>query len=464
MFTVLPFGLSSAPYIFTKLLRPLIRHWRGLGISTTIFLDDNIDMENSFEISLKHATIIKSDIRKSGLVANDEKSTWVPTQNITWLGINWNGLNGTIAIAPQRIEKLTSAIEHILSQTQITARQLARVVGQILSTGPVTGKLARIMSRHCQMSIACADNWDTPSQIDEYCLHELQFWKTNMKLVNARSFKESTHTNKIICSDASATACGAIIVGTDHVAHRMLTQSEQETSSTYRELLAIQYAMQAFEPLLKGCNVKLFTDSQVAMKIAQVGSMKLVYHKLAINIFSTCFRANIQLDMQWIPRTANEQADYISRFNDFDDWEVEPDTFKQLDAQFGPHTLDCFANYKNAKVSRYFSRFWNPGTAGVDAFYQDWSNDIAWIVPPIVIVPRVLWFMFRNKFKGTLVTPYWPSATYWPLIFRQFASFVRQTVVLKGNVALRQGTNPNSLLGSQDWQGHLLVCYIDFTD
>ena len=40
------------PYIFTKLLRPLIRHWRGLGISTTIFLEveDNIDMENSPEI------------------------------------------------------------------------------------------------------------------------------------------------------------------------------------------------------------------------------------------------------------------------------------------------------------------------------------------------------------------------------------------------------------------------------
>jgi hypothetical protein len=58
------------------------------------------------------------------------------------------------------------------------------------------------------------------------------------------------------------------------------------------------------------------------MKIAQVGSMKLEYHELAISIFSTCFRANIQLDLQWIPRTLNEQADYVSKSNDFDDWEV----------------------------------------------------------------------------------------------------------------------------------------------
>ena len=37
MFSVLPIGLSSAPYIFTKLLRPLIRHWRSLGIYTPLY-------------------------------------------------------------------------------------------------------------------------------------------------------------------------------------------------------------------------------------------------------------------------------------------------------------------------------------------------------------------------------------------------------------------------------------------
>ena len=30
VFTVLPFGLSTAPYVFTKLLRPLVRLWRGV--------------------------------------------------------------------------------------------------------------------------------------------------------------------------------------------------------------------------------------------------------------------------------------------------------------------------------------------------------------------------------------------------------------------------------------------------
>ena len=42
MFTVLPFGLSTACYLFTKLTRPLIRYWRGRGLKAIIYIDDGI--------------------------------------------------------------------------------------------------------------------------------------------------------------------------------------------------------------------------------------------------------------------------------------------------------------------------------------------------------------------------------------------------------------------------------------
>ena len=209
------------------------------------------------------------------------------------------------------------------------------------------------MSRHCQMSIASAAEWDTPFEIDQYCLHELKFWHTNVPAINSRSFTESLATNQTIYSDASATACGAFIEGTTHAAHRMFSSSEKEMSSTYREPLAIHFALQAFQPLLQNCNVKLFTDSKMAVRITEVGSMKFEYHQLAIGIFSTCLHTNIHLDLQWLPRTANEQADYLSRLKDFDDWEVAPSIFQQMDVLLGPHTLDAFANYKNAKVPRF---------------------------------------------------------------------------------------------------------------
>ena len=41
-FTVLPFGLATACYAFTKLLRPLVEYWRKQGLRILLYLDDGI--------------------------------------------------------------------------------------------------------------------------------------------------------------------------------------------------------------------------------------------------------------------------------------------------------------------------------------------------------------------------------------------------------------------------------------
>ena len=46
-FTVLPFGLSSATFIFTKLIKPLEAFWRLQGIPTAIFFDDGVGAGSS---------------------------------------------------------------------------------------------------------------------------------------------------------------------------------------------------------------------------------------------------------------------------------------------------------------------------------------------------------------------------------------------------------------------------------
>ena len=42
VFRVLPFGLSTACYFFTKLLCPLVKFWRGHGFKVVVYLDDGI--------------------------------------------------------------------------------------------------------------------------------------------------------------------------------------------------------------------------------------------------------------------------------------------------------------------------------------------------------------------------------------------------------------------------------------
>ena len=140
MFTVLPFGLSSAPHIFIKTLKPLEKHWRHQGICVAIFLDDGWGIEKDRQVCSTVAEAVKADLDKAGFVSNDEKSVWEPSQRLDWLGITWDCARGTIEIVERRIDKITSTTDSIInSDFVISARRLASFSGQIISTAPVSG-------------------------------------------------------------------------------------------------------------------------------------------------------------------------------------------------------------------------------------------------------------------------------------------------------------------------------------
>ena len=42
IFCVLPFYLAIACYVFAKIMRPLVKHWRHQGIRVIVYLDDGL--------------------------------------------------------------------------------------------------------------------------------------------------------------------------------------------------------------------------------------------------------------------------------------------------------------------------------------------------------------------------------------------------------------------------------------
>ncbi|XP_068716373.1 uncharacterized protein [Montipora foliosa] len=108
--------------------------------------------------------------------------------------------------------------------------------------------------------------------------------------------------------------------------------------------------------------------------------------ELALDIFLFASGHNIRLDLTWIPRDQNSEADRFSKVVDIDDYSVHDDVFIHLDRLWGPHSIDRFASSYNAKLPRFNSRFLQSGTEAIDAFSQDWSCDNNWIVPPTTVV------------------------------------------------------------------------------
>ena len=79
-FKVLPFGLSIACFVFTKLLRLRVIHWWSMGHVSLVYIDDSISGPRD-RISLRAASLIeRRDLVTSGLKCNEGTSNWEPKQ------------------------------------------------------------------------------------------------------------------------------------------------------------------------------------------------------------------------------------------------------------------------------------------------------------------------------------------------------------------------------------------------
>ena len=183
-FKVLPFGLTSAPYVFTKVVRQLVKYWRGRGDLILMYLEDGIGGDMSVERSRILSDSVRHNLASSGFTLNDDKSIWEPTQRLVFLGSILDFGEGFIQIPEFRIHKLKSSLVSCLQSNQILARDLASVTGQIISMACAVGHITRLFTRNCYAAIECRSSWDQPLHVSPEVRYELSFWLNNIDSIN----------------------------------------------------------------------------------------------------------------------------------------------------------------------------------------------------------------------------------------------------------------------------------------
>jgi len=468
-FTVLAFGLTSAPYVFIKCLRPMVKYWRENGVDIVLYLDDGLGMGRNLGDAMYYSSFVKKTLLDAGFLINMEKSIFAPVQSLEWLGLLWNSLKFTLSIPKRRIDNAINSINMIISNFPVfTARSLARATGKILSMSPIMGNITSLMTRYLYKEIEGRIRWDLNLQLEfpDLVHKELLFWSNNIANLNEKIIAGYSLPHVLVFSDASNVSAGGYFVrnsvgANENIFHQMWTSEEILMSSTWRELKAILLALVSFKNHLSNNCVKWHTDNKNCVSIVQKGSTKLHLQDLAIEIFKLCSERNISLDIVWIPRSDNTKADYISKIVDIDDWGTSREFFDFLDDMWGPHTVDRFASNLNKKVSRFNAKFWNPGVEAVDAFSQNWRNDTNWIVPPIFLVCKAIKHLVHCRAKGTLIVPRWPSSPFWTMIFEKgylFKPYVIEVLDFKsGQNFFVHGMNTNSLFGSSEFNSDILA-------
>ena len=112
-FACLPFGLASAPRVFTKLLKPVLSILRQRGIRLIVYLDDILLMAPSVEQVLQHAASTLNLLEGLGFTVNYLKSVLVPSQQMEFLGSLVNSLDQSLSLPRDKIRKIQSKCQDL---------------------------------------------------------------------------------------------------------------------------------------------------------------------------------------------------------------------------------------------------------------------------------------------------------------------------------------------------------------
>ena len=350
-------------------------------------------------------------------------------QCIVWLGVELNSVDFSMQIVDRRIDKLEVSIRRLLADEtryrKVFVRSVAGVIGQIISMGNVIGSVCQLMTKSLSFDVANAANWNVRILLSSESLSQLHFWLCNIRKLNSKRLDYDPSCSAILFSDASGFGYGGYCVHVrDSEVQGYWSDDEFHRSSAWKEATAVFRVLKSLVSIVRDRRIKWFSDNQSVVSFLMKGSMKPDLQVIAMDVFSLSVQNNISLELEWIPRTSNEKADYLSKIVDYDDWSVGDEVFHALNRMWGPYSVDWFASQHNNKLEVFYSRYWCPSSAGVDAFTADWGGTIGWFVPPIILIPRVVRYAQRCRATGTLIIPLWKSSSFWPLVF-QNDSFVR---------------------------------------
>ena len=85
-FVRLPYGLSIAPYVFTKLLKPVFAFLTSKGIHCVVYLDDILILASTIEVCKKEIIYTCQLVQKLGFIIYIEKSLLEPDTTCQYLG------------------------------------------------------------------------------------------------------------------------------------------------------------------------------------------------------------------------------------------------------------------------------------------------------------------------------------------------------------------------------------------
>ena len=127
--------------------------------------------------------------------------------------------------------------------------------------------------------------------------------------------------------------------------------------------------------------------------------------------------AGLTLTVKYIASEENSLADALSRGSPFDELEMLPHAWRELERRFGPHSVDRYARAANALLPRWNSALPDPRAEGAAALAQNWLGENNFVFAPPTALPQIAQLLYESPgVAATIVAPYWPAQPWFQML------------------------------------------------
>lgn len=416
-FNVLPFGLNTAPFIFTKIMKPVIKLLRSAGLLSSLYLDDYFLIGNSFDQCVRNVETTKKLLTSLGFIINEEKSNLNPTKSCKFLGVIINSIHLIVYLPPDKKVRIKSEIQSFLKLKRCKIRLFARLVGLLVSACNAVDygwAYTKQLERCKFLNLKENNNFDSYMNIPDYIIPDLLWWLNNIDN-SIKTIKNDNYCIEIF-SDASTTGWGAACNG--EATGGQWSTIEKTNHINYLEILAAFLALKCFAKVLQNCQILLRIDNTTAISyINRMGGVQYPHlTQISRSLWQWCEQRKIYVYASYIPSRDNTIADAQSRKIHPDiEFTLSTQAFTRLIEKFGQPDIDLFASRLNTKCTKYISYQRDPDAWGINAFTINWSTFYFYAFPPFSIILKVLRKIIQEKARGIIVVPVWPTQPWFPI-------------------------------------------------
>ena len=183
-FQALPFGLNTAPRVFTEVTAPVVAYAHLNGVSLHVYLDDWLLNPISEELAKQQTQWLLDLCARLGWVVNVEKSSLTPSHvdSTFYLGISLDTSVGLAYPSERRIERWLSISEDFLAGQAQPALLWLRLLGHLASLEKLVpyGRL-RIRPIQFQLRSGWSQTRDHPLiqvSLDQGTWDSILWWRT----------------------------------------------------------------------------------------------------------------------------------------------------------------------------------------------------------------------------------------------------------------------------------------------